>query len=140
MPVNVYEGLFIFDPEVYAQDPSTLVQEVEKLFSENGAELLYSNIWAERRLAYPIKRHHKGVYWLTYFRVDGSKMADINRQARLNEHFLRHMFIKIDPRIADHLVALARGEASPEDLPVQPVTPDAAESPPSETSEEQPAS
>ncbi len=124
MPVNVYEGLFIFDPEVYAQDPSTLVQEVEKLFSENGAELLYSNIWEERRLAYPIKKQHKGVYWLTYFRTEGSRLAELNRQARLNEKFLRHMFVKIDPRIADHLVAVARGETPGEEAPVEVVSPD----------------
>ncbi len=124
MSVNVYEGLFILDANEYARDPAGTVAEVEKLFAEQGAELLASRLWEERRLAYPIKKQHKGVYWLTYFRTEGSRMAELNRQARLNERFLRHMFIKIDPRIADHLVAVARGEAPPEEAPVEVVSPE----------------
>ncbi len=124
MSVNVYEGLFILDANEYARDPAGTVAEVEKLFSEQGAELLASRLWEERRLAYPIKKQHKGVYWLTYFRTEGSRLTELNRQARLNERFLRHMFIKIDPRIADHLVAVARGEATPEDAPVEVVSPE----------------
>ncbi len=127
MPVNTYEGLFILDPNEYARDPAAVVGEVEKLFQQHGAELLVSRLWEERKLAYPIKKHTKGVYWLTYFRVDGSKMSELNREARLNERFLRHMFIKIDPRIADHLVALARGEVPPEEAPTGPELPETQE-------------
>ena len=124
MSVNVYEGLFILDANEYARDPAGTVAEVEKLFAEQGAELLASRLWEERRLAYPIKKQHKGVYWLTYFRTEGSRLAELNRQARLNEKFLRHMFVKIDPRIADHLVAVARGETPGEEAPVEVVSPD----------------
>ncbi|MFH1267742.1 MAG: 30S ribosomal protein S6, partial [Planctomycetota bacterium] len=64
--------------------------------------------WEERRLAYSIKGRRKGTYWLTYFRIDGEKLTDLNRQCRLRDNILRVLFVKIDPRIVDTLVEHAR--------------------------------
>ena len=72
MAENVYEGMFILDANRYARDPSGLSQQVEQMIQDAGGELIVSRLWEERRLAYPIKGHRKGVYWLTYFRIDGA--------------------------------------------------------------------
>lgn len=115
MPVNTYEGLFIFDSNRYARDPAGVVNQIAEAVSRNGGELLVSRLWEERRLAYPIKGHRKGTYWLTYFRIEGRKLAGLDRDCRLNDVVLRHLFIKIDARIADAVVqhALSGYEAKP---------------------------
>ena len=46
---------------------------IEKL----GGEILVSRLWEERRLAYPIKSHRKGTYWLTYFRLDATQLDQL---------------------------------------------------------------
>lgn len=113
MPVNTYEGLFIFDSNRYARDPAGVVNQVAEAVRRHGGELLVSRLWEERRLAYPIKGHRKGTYWLTYFRIDGQKLSGLDRDCRLNDQVLRHLFIKLDARIADAVVqhALAGHEA-----------------------------
>ena len=107
MAENVYEGMFILDSNRYARDPAGVSGMVEKLVKEIDGRLLVSRLWEERRLAYPIKGHRKGTYWLFYFRADSEKIASLNRQCQINDEILRHLFLKIDPRIVDALVSHA---------------------------------
>ena len=67
--------------------------------------LFRSRLWEERRLAYPIKRHRKGAYWLTYFRMPPNGLTGLNRQTQINDLVLRHLFLKIDPRLVDAILS-----------------------------------
>lgn len=115
MPVNSYEGMFILDSNRFNREPNVVTAEVNKLLEDQGAAVDVSRLWEERRLAYPIEGHRKGTYWLTYFKLDSGKINELNRQCLLNDSILRVLFLKIDPRIADTLVAHARGERLPTD-------------------------
>jgi small subunit ribosomal protein S6 len=78
------------------------------MITDLGGEILVSRLWAEQRLAYPIKGHQKGTYWLTYFKLDTLRLRELNRACQLNESLLRFMFTKVDPRLVDALVAHAQ--------------------------------
>ena len=114
MATHVYEGMFIFDSNRYARDPGGTSGKIPELIKNFEGELLVSRLWEERRLAYPIKGHRKGTYWLTYFRLDSGQLAGLNRRCQINEMILRHLFLKVDPRIADALVGHAKGETAEE--------------------------
>jgi len=113
LPRNVYEGLFIFDPVRYAREPDVLSRQISQTIESAGGEVLVSRLWEERRLAYPIKGHRKGAYWLTYFRLESSRLQEVHRASQLNEAILRFMFVKIDPRLVDTLVEHALGSPRP---------------------------
>ncbi len=104
MPVNVYEGMFILDSNRFARDPEGVSGQIPKIIREAGGEVLVSRLWEERRLAYPIKGHRKGTYWLTYFRLEGTALAGVRQRFQLSETILRTLFVKVDPRIVDTLV------------------------------------
>lgn len=111
MADNVYECMFIFNANAYARNPAGAANSVDELVSSHGGEMLASRLWNEQKLAYPIKGHRKGAYWLAYFRIDGSKMVKFNRACQLNDTILRHLAIKLDPRLVEPMVAVAKGEA-----------------------------
>ncbi len=117
MAENVYEGMFILDSNQYGRDPGGVSGQVAKMLEEAGGSVMVSRLWEERRLAFPIKGHRKGTYWLTYFRLDSAELAGVQRQCELNDVILRNLFLKVDPRIVDALVehALAVRTASSED-------------------------
>lgn len=104
MPANVYEGMFILDSNRFARDPEGVSGQIPKIIQEAGGEVLVSRLWEERRLAYPIKGHRKGTYWLTYFRLEGTALAGVRRRFQLSDTVLRTLFLKVDPRIVDTLV------------------------------------
>jgi small subunit ribosomal protein S6 len=100
----VYEGMMILDSNRYARDPEGIAAQITKIIKDQGGEVLVSRLWEERRLAYPIKGHRKGTYWLTYFRLEGPKLREVRRQCYLSENVLRVLFLTVDPRIVDTLV------------------------------------
>lgn len=113
--MTVYEGMFILEPGRYSRDPGAVVQQVSDLITQHGGEMLAARLWDERKLAYPIKGHKKGVYWLTYFRMPGGDgLASLERQCEISEEILRKLVLRVDDRIADALVqhALSSGESS----------------------------
>lgn len=110
---NVYEGMFILDPSKYSRDPVATSQQIADMIVQNGGTVLASRLWDERKLAYPINGHRKGVYWLTYFKMAGDGITPLERQCEITDDVIRKLILKVDPRIADALVqhALA-GETS----------------------------
>ena len=119
MAENVYECMFIFNANAYARNPAGAATAVEELVTSNGGEILASRLWNEQKLAYPIKGHRKGAYWLSYFRIDSSQLVKFNRGCQLNDSILRHLAIKLDPRLVDPMVAVAKGETPAAEAPAE---------------------
>ena len=113
MAQNVYESMVIFDPNKYAQDPGGLGGTIPGLVAKFGGDVLVSRLWQEQKLAYPIDGHKKGSYWLTYFRLDASKLVEFNRELRINEAIVRSLTLKVEPRLVEALVEHAKGGAKP---------------------------
>ena len=114
----VYEGMFILDPTKYSRDPAGSAQQVSDIITQHGGTILAARLWDERKLAYPIKGHKKGIYWLTYFSMEGGHLTALERQCEITDDILRKLVLRIDPRIADALVqhALA-GDTAPRRAP-----------------------
>jgi len=91
---DVYEGMFIFDSNRYGHDPEAVSGQVNSTIQKLGGEILVSRLWEERRLAFPIKSHRKGTYWLTYFRLAGPQLTTLKREFQINENILRALFLR----------------------------------------------
>ncbi|MDR1923366.1 MAG: 30S ribosomal protein S6 [Planctomycetaceae bacterium] len=108
MAQNVYEGLFILDPDVYAKSPEEVSGQISALVEQSTGEVLLSRLWDERKLAYPIKGHKRGTYWLAYFSLDPVKVKELTRQFQLSGNVIRFLILKVDRRLVDTLVEHAR--------------------------------
>ena len=129
---NVYEAMFILDSTRYGRDPDGISGQLADLIQKAGGEILVSRLWEERRLAYTIKGQRKGTYWLIYLSLDASQLAGLRRQFDITETILRYLFLKIDPRIVDALVAHAQSApvpavTAPEEAAVAVAVPDLVE-------------
>jgi small subunit ribosomal protein S6 len=114
---NVYECMFILDSNKFAKDPHGVSGQIPTMIEKLGGEVMVSRLWNEQKLAYPIEGHRKGTYWLSYFRIDRDKLVPFNRECQLNGAILRHLTLKVEPRLVDVLVAHARGERLPGEEP-----------------------
>jgi small subunit ribosomal protein S6 len=63
--LRLYEGMFLIDSNLAAKDWTELETHIQEILKRNRAELLYSERWPDRRLAYDIKGCKKGTYYLT---------------------------------------------------------------------------
>ena len=108
MPAIVYEGMFILDSNRFGRDSETVSGQIPAMIEKLGGEMLVSRLWEERRLAYPINGQRKGTYWLTYFRLDGPRLGELERQCQITDDILRVMFLRVNPRIVDALESMMK--------------------------------
>jgi len=110
MPANVYECMFLLDTGKVAGDIPAAAKQLHTILERHQAEILASRPWDERRLSYPMGTHKKGLYYLTYFRSEGKGLQGIEQDVALSEMIIRALTIKIDPKMVDTMLALARDE------------------------------
>jgi small subunit ribosomal protein S6 len=114
MPASVYECMFLLDTNKVSGDVHTAAGQLHSLLEKHHAEVLASRPWDERRLAYPIKKggvsHKKGLYYLTYFQAEGKDLSPLDQDFGLNEMILRALVLRIDPKLVDIMLQLARDE------------------------------
>jgi len=123
----VYEGMFILDANRLARDQVGLPREVEGLIESAGGQLEVSRLWEERRLAFPIKGHRKGAYWITYFHLPMTKVGELTRQCEIKDGILRQLFIRLPDSLVDPILAHAKGEKTVDEAPEAPETPETPE-------------
>ncbi len=105
--IHVYEGLFLF-PQAMTANLQGAVDEIKELLKRSDAELLAMQKWDERRLAYEIKGHKRGVYFLAYFRVPATKLITLERDCNLSENLLRSMITRADHVTPEQIEACNR--------------------------------
>jgi small subunit ribosomal protein S6 len=105
--------MFLLDTNKVAGDVNNAEQQLLSLVQKHNAEPLAYRPWDERRLAYPIAKHKKGLYYLMYFRTEGKNVASIEHDIALNEMIVRSLIIKIDPKLVDTMLTLVKGEHAP---------------------------
>ena len=110
MAANVYECMFLLDSSKVAGDLQAADRQLCGILERNNAEVLISRPWDERRLAYPIKNQKKGMYYLTYFSAEGKSLVGIDQDCKLNEMIMRQLVLRIEPKLVDTMLSLAKGE------------------------------
>ncbi len=96
-----YECMFVLNSGKYASDPAGAENVLMEMFARLEAEVVAKSPWQDGRLAYPINGHRKGLHFLTYFRMDGSQVKELNRLCKLNDLVLRHMVIEHSETLFD---------------------------------------
>jgi small subunit ribosomal protein S6 len=112
LTTQTYDCFLLFDSNKYNRDPGGVAAKFQKSIEDLGGQILASRMWEERKLAFPIDGHNKGTYWITYFSMETSKLVEFNRTCKLDENILRHLVIKVDPRLVETLVAHTLGKAA----------------------------
>lgn len=96
--MKVYEGMFLVDSRRANRDWDSVVSHLNGTLEKCGVTVHSLDKWAERKLAYPISRHTRGVYVLTYFETSDEReetVDEIYRQVEISDTVLRAMILRI---------------------------------------------
>lgn len=98
-----YEGLFLLDPVAHTAEPESVEKIVTDLLQKHGGKIHSTELWEERRLAYEIKGHKRGMYLLVYFEMAGENVDAMRRETRILETILRQLVIRLPWDIETYL-------------------------------------
>jgi len=92
--VNEYEMMTVFHPRLNADETTAAITALEEQIVANGGEMLSTDNWGRRRLAYPIDGVADGNYVLMTFNFPPANTGALERWIRISETTLRHMLIR----------------------------------------------
>ena len=98
--MRMYEGLFLIDNARASMEWDNVVKEIHNILQKNGAEILKTEKWGEKKLAYKIKGHKRGTYLLIHFNAKNTAIAMIKRDFQLSDSIIRSLIVK-DDKIED---------------------------------------
>ncbi len=96
MATKSYELMFIVNPELSEDETKALIERIQSYIEETGGEVFDMNHWGMRRLAYPIRNHREGRYYLTHFTMPSEHINDVKRRMLLIEDVLRELITQFE--------------------------------------------
>ncbi len=92
-----YEIMFIIRPDLEEKLIKDIAISFEKTLTDNNAKILTSRAAGQKQLAYEIKKHKSGYYFVLEIVADDPKaINEFDRLALISENIIRHMIIKIE--------------------------------------------
>ena len=91
-----YETIFIASPTLTEEQADELVKFFEGIIAEQGAELIKTDKWGRRKLAYEVQKFSEGYYTLFELNADNKLIAELERRFRNHESVIKYMSVRLD--------------------------------------------
>lgn len=103
--MNVYEIAILFDPGLEV-DLDKATEKVEKIFTDNGANITNTDNWGKRKLAYKIGQHDHAIYVFYAAEIPGESVRKIESVLNITDEVIRFLITRPD------LKAIAKADAA----------------------------
>lgn len=105
----LYENIFIGRQDLSQQQIEALGVSLGLYVSQNGGEVVRGEYCGLRKLAYPIKKNHKGHYYIIQMKASRDVVSELDRIMKVNEDIVRHLIVKVDAfEDKENLISQAR--------------------------------
>ena len=95
MLIHEYETIYILPPDLEEADLERIHGKIATAVSGAGGEILVSEDWGRRKLAYMIRKHQHGVYRYLNYVGDAQVPIQLERQANLEDNLVRYITVRL---------------------------------------------
>ena len=92
----LYEHVFISRQDLSNAQAEGLVEHFSTVLKDNGGNVLESEYWGVKTMAYKINKNRKGHYSMMRTDSPAAAVQEMERLMRLHEDVMRVMTIKVD--------------------------------------------
>ena len=112
MEIRNYETVFIVTPVLNEGQVQETVEKFTQVLKENSADLVATEAWGLRKLAYPIQKKSTGYYFcLTFTSSSTVNVVDVLELAfRRDERVIRFLTTVLDKHAVDYNSRRRNGE------------------------------
>ena len=94
--MNNYELMVIFTPVLSDEEFKNIQKKYTDFLAGQGGEVVHSNPWGLKSLAYPIQKKTTGLYWVLEYRAPSDFNQKLLVQLQRDEQVLRHLITVLD--------------------------------------------
>jgi len=91
-----YECLYIVNINYDSEGTSAVAARVEEVLKNVGAEVVNTQHWGKRKLAYAIDKERYGNYILLHFQGENPDISELQREFEIEKGVLHYMTIRLD--------------------------------------------
>lgn len=93
---HLYEGMYIISATLSDDARHKALDKITKGIKDKGGEIVKIHEQGRKRLAYPIESHREGYYYVIYFNIATSAIAELWQEYHLNEDLIRFITVRTD--------------------------------------------
>jgi len=93
--MNTYELTFIVKGEITEEKAAEIADKIQKAIEREGGQILESQNFGKRQLAYPIQRQTTGSYFTLLYNLSPQKTPLLLSEIKLEPHIIRHLIISL---------------------------------------------
>jgi small subunit ribosomal protein S6 len=105
-----YETVFILNPVLSEDQAKDAVEKFVKVLKKGNAEILNTEHWGLKRLAYPINKKSTGFYNLIEFSADTKLINTLETEYRRDESVMRFLTTALDKHATVYNERRRKGE------------------------------
>lgn len=90
-----YETIYVLRPDAGREASQDISTRVESVMSKENGSLTRVENWGYRTLAYPVRKHNRGVYVYLKYLGNGSLVSELERNLRLQDVVLKFQTVKV---------------------------------------------
>jgi small subunit ribosomal protein S6 len=97
--VRRYETIFILRSDLGEVQVKDSIKRFEGLVATGGGEMLETDEWGFRELAYRIRNERRGYYVRLDYAATGPVMNEVERNLKISDSVLRYLSVLVDPEV-----------------------------------------
>ncbi len=94
--MRLYETIFIASPTLTDEQSDELVKHFEGVIAEQGGELLKTDKWGRKKLAYEVQKFSEGYYTLFQMNAGPKLVAELERRFRNHDSVIKFLSVRLD--------------------------------------------
>ncbi len=109
--MNIYENIVILNATLPDEEVNASMTKIKDLIVNAGGEILKTDSWGRRKLAYEIKKQTKGMYTLLIYKAPPATIKKLEEFYKVFDPVIKYMVIKLGPKQVKHLETVMAAEA-----------------------------
>lgn len=93
--IRPYEAIILMDQGSSEEEQKNLFAKNQKIIEGFSGKVSHIDTWGVRRLANPIEKSNRGIYFHYTFTAQPEAIAELERTMRINEKVLRFMHTRL---------------------------------------------
>lgn len=109
--MNIYENIVILNAALPDEEINLSLSKIKDIIVNSAGEVLKTDMWGRKKLAYEIKKQSKGFYVLLIFKTAPSTIKKLEEFYKVFDPVIKYMVIKLGTKEVKHLEKLQAAEA-----------------------------
>lgn len=112
-----YEMVYIIRPDLEPGAVQGVVDRVGHRVTEQGGSVDFVEVWGKRRMAFPLRKFREGIYVLSRFTLDSTRLPELKRLTRIMDELVRALIVVAEGPLPAPKVAVERPAEPAREVP-----------------------